>query len=224
MQRKLRRNLMIAVALVAVLVGALLAIAPEEAHHDHRTRAGTRQQRPRTQTELAADYLGLSRAQLRLRLRAGQTLSQIAGSTAERSTGGLIDALLAPHAAQLKAEGLSEGSERRMLARLRARALMTVEGRRSRHGDIPTAATKMGLSEAELRRRLRRGATLTQIADSTKRISATELIDALIAIKAQRLQVALHAKSITAAQEKTARASLRARVTREVNRKLLQND
>jgi hypothetical protein len=223
MQRKLRRNLMIAVAIAAVLIGVVLAIVPRGTHHDHRTRASTGR-RPHSQTQLAADYLGLSRSQLRLRLRAGQTLSQIAGGTAGRSTGGLIDALLAPRAAQLKAEGLSADRERTMLARLRARVRLTVDSRTARRGDIPTAATKMGLSEAELRRRLRHGATLAQIADSTKRISAAELIDALIAIKAQRLQVALRANSITAAQEKMASASLRARVTREVNRKLLQSD
>jgi uncharacterized protein YjeT (DUF2065 family) len=221
MQRKLRRNLMIAVAFVAVLVGVVLAIAPRRAHHDHRTKASTGQH-PHSQTRLAADYLGLSGSQLRLRLRAGQTLSQIAGSTAGRSTGGLIDALLTPRAAQLKAEGLSTGREHTMLARLRARILLSVNSRRARRGDIPTAAAKMGLSEAELRRRLQHGATLAQVADSTKQISADGLIDALIAIKRQRLQVALLAKSITAGQEQAAIASLRVRVTREVNRKLLQ--
>jgi hypothetical protein len=53
---------------------------------------------------VAAGYLGLSTAQLRSDLRAGDTLAQIAGSTAGKSQAGLIEALAAAHKAKLAGE------------------------------------------------------------------------------------------------------------------------
>jgi len=223
MKRHLRRNLMIGVALAALLAGVVIAVIPRSTHHHSHPRREVGQHRPSGESQLAADYLGLSRSQLRRRLRAGQTLAQIAESIPGRSSSGLIDALLRERASGFKLKEPPDKKERARLARLRARIVIEVNAQRARRGDIPAAALRLGLSEAELRRRLQGGQTLAQIARAGGRVSPTGLIDTLVGIKAKRLETALHARSITEAQEKAARASLRARVTREVNRKLLQS-
>jgi hypothetical protein len=222
MRGSLRRSLMFGVALAAVIAGVILAVTPHGSrHHAHPTRsAGPRG--PRSEAQLAAGYLGLSRSQLRRKLRAGRTLAQIAQSTPGRTSSGLIAVLLAGRSAQLESRGLPASKERARLASLRSQVLAAVSAQRARRGAIPVAAERMGLSEAELRRRLRGGATLAQTARATKRISVAGLIDVLMKIKTGRLRAAERSGSITAAQERTARASLQSRITREVNRKLPQ--
>lgn len=219
-KRDLRRNLLLAVALAAVSAGVIIAAAPGGNHHHGSSVQAPKQQRPRKESQLAADYLGLSRAELRRRLQAGRTLAQIVAETPGRSTHGLMDAMLGPRVEALEHSDLPRAVVEARVASLRAKVLaeMTESWRR---GDIAVAATRFGLSEEHLRKRLEAGETLWQIA-ATRKISRTALIGALVAVKGEHLEAALRNGSITATQERNALSSLRRRVARETNRKLLQ--
>jgi hypothetical protein len=95
----------------------------------HRPGAGRR-----PYLALAADYLGLSRAQLRADLRPGSTLGGIADGTPGRSRAGLIEALLAPAKARLAARvgagALTAANESKRLAML-TRRVQTIVDRRA---------------------------------------------------------------------------------------------
>ena len=220
MKRDLRRNFLIALALAAVIAGVIIAAAPGGDHRHGSFRQAPKQQRPRKESQLAADYLGLSRSELLRRLRAGGTLTQIVQGIPGRSTHGLIDAMLGPRVEALERSDLPRPVVRARVQSLREKVVaeMTEPLRR---GDMAVAAIRIGLSEDHLRKRLEGGETLAQIA-STKKISRTALIDALVAVKAERLEAALRNKSITAGQEQKGLALLRGRVSREADRKLLQ--
>jgi hypothetical protein len=219
-KRALRRNLLLALALAAVVAGVIIAAAPGGRHHHDPSAQASTQRRPRKESQLAADYLGLSRAELRRRLQAGRTLAQIVAETPGRSTHGLMDAMLGPRVEALEHSDLPRAVAGVRVAGLRAKVLaeMTESWRR---GDIAVTADRIGLSEEHLRGRLEAGETLSQIA-ATRKISRTALIDALVAVKGERLEAALRNGSITATQERKALTSLRARVARETDRKLLQ--
>jgi hypothetical protein len=79
----------------------------------------------------AARYLGISHARLRSELRSGRTLAQIAAATPGRSTGGLIDAIVAQRRARIEAAAsagrISRSREASSLAGLRRRVTAAVE-------------------------------------------------------------------------------------------------
>lgn len=136
---------MIAVAVAAVLAGSVIAIVsasgagrtPADAHVRTGERAGDQSHRGVGSLALAADYLGVSRAQLRRRLRTGATLADIANTTSGKSAGGLIDAIVAAKASRLAtaAGGADPSTARRSsrLARLRSRVTADVERVPSAH-------------------------------------------------------------------------------------------
>jgi hypothetical protein len=220
LKRDLRRNLLLALALAAVIAGVIIAAAPAGRHHHASSIQASTQQRPRKESQLAADYLGLSRSELRRRLQAGRTLAQIVAEMPGRSTHGLIDAMLGPRVEALEHSDLPKAVVGARVESLRAKVLaeMTESWRR---GDIAVAASRIGLSEDHLRKHLEAGETLSQIA-SARKISRTALIGALVAVKAERLDEVLRNGSITVGQEHKVLASLRRRVARETERRLLQ--
>lgn len=81
----------------------------------------------------AADYLGLSPGELFARLRSGQTLAQIAGSTSGKSVTGLIDAMTAAQQkavdAAVKDGRLSQAQADELTSRLKNRITELVNGR-----------------------------------------------------------------------------------------------
>lgn len=85
------------------------------------------------------------------------------------------------------------------------------------HGpDLATAATYLGLSEAELRSQLEDGKTLSQIAgDQGKSIDG--LIQALVDAKTAELEAAVQAGRLTEAQKQAILADLKQRITDRVN-------
>jgi hypothetical protein len=115
--RRLKRKLMIGVAVVAVLAGGTAAVVMASQSSAHRHRAGT--------LAIAAGYLDVSEAQLRGELRAGKSLAQIADGTGGKSTAGLVDALVAAkrHAidAALEAGVIKRAQADKLLSRLVAR-------------------------------------------------------------------------------------------------------
>ena len=222
---------MLGLALAAVVAGAIIAFASNGGHdHKHAKRShasGHRTNRHhashhrqiRGESQLAADYLGLSRAELRAHLKSGESMGQVAQTMPGKSASGLIEALLAPRVNQVRALKLPPRKERSRLQMLRTEIAGVVSEQRARRGDIPTAADYLGLSESTLRTRLRAGATLAQIANSTKGHSSAVLVAKILSVKAARLRAALTARSITAAQEKSALAAMQKRVAHEVGHK-----
>jgi hypothetical protein len=85
-------------------------------------------------------------------------------------------------------------------------------------GDIPVAASYLGLTTAQLRGELAAGRTLAQVASSTPGKSTERLIDAIIAARKANLEAAVAAGELTQASETAALSSLPARVKLRVNR------
>jgi hypothetical protein len=103
----LKRKLMIGVAVLALLVGTVLAIVTASGSSDAPSTqppvAGPMidDARPSGDLAIAAHYIGITRAQLRSELLAGSTLAEIANGAAGRSASGLKDVLFASRAAYL---------------------------------------------------------------------------------------------------------------------------
>jgi hypothetical protein len=211
------RRLMLGVALAALLAGVLIAVFAGGGHHG---RAGARAS-GRSDVQLAADYLGVSVPALRRELRAGTTMAAVAEETKGRSRTGLIEAVLAPRAAALRRQNLTPAEERRQLAHVRARILAEVGRARHHGGTVAVAATYLGIDEARLRARLRTGATLAQIAQSTSGRSTAGLIDALVGARRRAVDAAVRNGTITRRQQRAALTSLRIRLTSQVHRRLL---
>jgi hypothetical protein len=104
----LKRKLMIGVAVLALLVGTVLAIVTASGSSEGPstqppvTGPMIDDARPSGDLAIAADYIGITRAQLRSDLLAGSTLAEIANGTAGRSASGLKDVLFASRAAYLR--------------------------------------------------------------------------------------------------------------------------
>lgn len=124
----LKRKLMLSVAVLALLVGTVLAIVTASGSSEGPStqppvaRPLIDDTRPSGDLAVAADYIGIPRAQLRSKLLAGSTLAEIAAGTAGRSASGLMDALFATKAAYLSralaAGRLSEAKRASRLAKL----------------------------------------------------------------------------------------------------------
>jgi hypothetical protein len=80
----------------------------------------------------AADYLGLTPTELFAKLRSGQTLAQIAGSTSGKSVDGLIDAMTAAQKTAIdgavKDGRLTQSQADQLAARLKDRVTALVNG------------------------------------------------------------------------------------------------
>jgi len=142
--KKLKRNAMALVAVLAVMAGAVV-VASGGSHPANTRRANTAKAHSGKhgskgarsgQLAIAASYIGLSRPQLRRALRADGTLAAVAKATAGKSASGLIAALLQARAAKLKARSASSAAAqaklRGRLERLRERVTAEVNrpGRR----------------------------------------------------------------------------------------------
>ena len=84
-------------------------------------------------------------------------------------------------------------------------------------GDLSTAATALGLSEADLRTALESGKTLAQVAKD-KGVSVDTLVSALVKAEKERIAKAVTDGKLTQAQADEQLADLTKRVTERVNR------
>ena len=84
-------------------------------------------------------------------------------------------------------------------------------------GDLSTAATALGLSEADLRAALESGKTLAQVAKD-KGVSVDTLVSALVKAEKERIAKAVTDGKLTQAQADEQLADLTKRVTERVNR------
>jgi hypothetical protein len=137
----------LAVLLVAV-AAAFAALADSEATAQPAARGGL--------MSVAADYVGLTREQLRAELRHGQSLAQVAAAEAK-----------------LDARNLSEEREQHIRARLRQRIERLVDrpwrakglrARAAKRGLLAAAAGYLGVTRDQLRRELRAGRSLADVA------------------------------------------------------------
>ncbi len=218
-----KQRVMIGVAVMAVIAGAIVAIVTATGgSHTHRrsARAGA----GASELAVAASYVGLTRAQLRSDLQAGKTLAEVASATRGRSASGLIEALVKAKAARLDtalAHGKLSKARSATLAELRKRA--TVEVNRPRRavgvgGDLSATASYLGVTPTQLRRERRPVRSLAQIANATPGKSAAGLIEMLVRERKAELAAAAAAGSLSQASENRLLSTLRQRVTAEVDR------
>jgi hypothetical protein len=173
-----------------------------------------------------ATYLGLTQAELRTQLRAGKSLTQIAQAQG-KSVSGLQDVIYASAKKRLDqavARGrLTAAQEQTVLAALKSHLddIVTRTGRPAHGAGAPrfgaAAAKYLGLTEAQLHAELRSGKTLAQVATAQGK-SVDGLKAAILADAKSRLDQAVSAGKLTAAQAKTILAALTSHVDRLVNR------
>jgi DNA-binding phage protein len=186
--------------------------------------------------EAAAEYLGMTQADLREALRGGKSLAQVARDRG-KSVDGLVDALMTNAEAKLdravEAGKLTEAEKREMLSGLRERLTELVNGRfpepPERRGfgfrhDGPgpfamkfeAAAEYLGMTQADLREALRSGKSLAQVARDRGK-SVDGLVDALVANAEAKLDRAVEAGRLTEAEKREMLSGLRERLTDVVN-------
>jgi len=156
----------------------------------------------------AATYIGITEADLRTALQTGQTLAQIAVAHG-KTRDGLIAALSAEATKQITTAVDQPGTN------------FSGPGGRGGPGfrafnDEAAAATYIGITEADLRTKLQAGQTLAQIATAAGK-TRDGLIAALVADGNTKIEAALAAGKITAAQATAQKASLTTRVTAQVD-------
>lgn len=157
----------------------------------------------------AATYIGITEAELRTELATGKTLAEIAVARG-KTRDGLIAALSAEATRQITTAVDQPGTS------------FSGHGRGGPGGlritnDIAAAAAYIGTTEADLRTKLQAGQTLTQIATAAGKTRAG-LIAAMVADGNAKIDAALAAGTITAAQAAEKKAALTAYVTAEVDR------
>ena len=226
MTRTLRRKLLLGVALVAVLAGVTAAVVmaaqprttgrARHAHHAHHPRLGT--------LATAAAYLGLSHAQLRSELQAGRSLAQLANATPGKSEAGLVQAL--------------ERTARQRLAAAAARIPRVVAAQVAAVGGphgwfagnggqgghpagrlgrpLAAAAGYLGVSSQQLRRDLRSGKTLAQLAAATSGKSEAGLVEALVTARKAQLAARVASGALTQTRANEILPQLTARASAEV--------
>jgi len=158
----------------------------------------------------AATYIGITEAELRTELQTGKTLAEVAVAHG-KTRDGLIAALSAEATKQITTAVDQPGTT------------FTDRGGRGGPGgvrgltnDIAAAAAYIGTTEADLRTKLQAGQTLTQIATAAGK-TRDGLIAAMVADGNAKIDAAVAAGTITAAQAVEKKASLTTHVTAEVD-------
>lgn len=158
----------------------------------------------------AAAYIGITEAELRTELQTGKTLAEVAVAHG-KTRDGLIAALSAEATKQITTAVDQPGTT------------FTDRGGHGRPGgvrgltnDIAAAAAYIGTTEADLRTKLQAGQTLTQIATAAGK-TRDGLIAAMVADGNAKIDAAVAAGTITAAQAAEKKAALTTHVTAEVD-------
>jgi hypothetical protein len=180
--------------------------------------------------EAIADYLGLTAAQLRTQLESGKSLADVAKAQG-KTVAGLEDAIVADATSHLDAavaDGrLTKAQEASVLAELKAHVDDMVNrvgpgpGGPGRHGGGPfdpsAIADYLGLTAAQLRTQLESGKSRADVAKAQGK-TAAGLEDAIVAAATKKLDAAVAGGRLTAAQEASMLAELKAHVDDMVNR------
>jgi hypothetical protein len=177
-----------------------------------------------------ADYLGLTQAELRTQLQSGKTLADVAKAQGKTVTG-LEDAIVADAQTHLDADvtagKLTSAQAAAMLADLKSHVDDIVNnvgpgpgGPGGGHGgpfDQSAVTDYLGLTAAQLRTQLEAGKSLADVAKAQGKTVAG-LEDAIVAAATKKLDAAVTAGKLTAAQEATMLADLKSHVDDMVNR------
>lgn len=158
----------------------------------------------------AATYIGITEAELRTELQTGKTLAEVAVAHG-KTRDGLIAALSAEATKQITTAVDQPGT---MFTDRGAR--VGPGGARGVMNGIAAAAAYIGTSEADLRTKLQAGQTLAQIATAAGK-TRDGLIAAMIADGNAKIDAAVAAGTITAAQATEKKAALTAHVALEVD-------
>ena len=181
----------------------------------------------------AASYLGLTEAELRTKLRNGNSLADIATEQG-KSVDGLVDALVAAEKKQLgaavKAGKLTDAQRDRIETNLEDRVTDAVNAELpsfgfkfgpgaflpSRGSHLDAAASYLGVTESELQADLREGKSLADVAKEEGK-SVDGLVDALVAAEKKELDEAVQDGRLTDTQRDKLASTLEERVTDLVN-------
>jgi DNA-binding phage protein len=155
----------------------------------------------------AATYIGIAEADLRTELQTGKTLAEIAVAQG-KTRDGLIAALSAEATKQIATAVDRPGNSFSGPGRGGPGLRIT--------NDIAAAAAYIGTTEADLRTQLQAGQTLAQIATAAGK-TRDGLIAAMVADGNAKIDAALAAGTITAAQAAEKKASLTAHLTAQVD-------
>ncbi len=160
---------------------------------------------------IAATYIGISESELRTELRTGRSLADIAVAHG-RTRDGLIAALTAEANKQIATAvdqpGTNFGPSGRTGPGRPGVARIT--------SDLAAAANYIGITEADLRTKLRAGQTLAQLAVASGK-TRDGLIAAMVADATAKIDAAQAAGTLTAAQAAEKKARLTAHITAEVD-------
>jgi hypothetical protein len=191
------------------------------------TATGAKRHAPGVLLKAAAEYIGVSRAELVKEARAGQTLGQIALAHG-KSVDGLKAAMRAALEAKLdaavaagkltaaRAEAKLSRAER-LIDRIVAGRIAAPTQRAGKARFLNAAARYMGVTRQALAAELKAGKSLAQVATAHGKTVAG-LKDALIRPVQARLDKAVASGRITAAQAQTRLDKLSARLDRLINR------
>jgi polyhydroxyalkanoate synthesis regulator phasin len=176
----------------------------------------------------AADYLGLTPAQLRTELESGKSLADVAKAQ-NKSVDGLVQALYDARKkdldAAVKAGKLTQAQEDAILADLKSRLTDRVNGTAPPHfghgfmhfgGDLTAAAAYLGLTEAQLLTQLQSGKSLADVAKAQNK-SVDGLVQALYDVQKKQLDAAVKAGKLTQSQADAILADLESHLTDLVN-------
>jgi hypothetical protein len=220
-----RKNALLALAAAVVIAGIVVAVLSSGSASMHTPSATgaarARPSRPVSETAAAVSYLGLSRTQLRSKLRSGLSLSEVAAAIPGKSAHGLLELLVAARTAQFEASALarrlSPAARRPRIARLHARIEAQLE-RLPGYVDLAQSASYLGIPIARLRADLHAGKSLAQIADVTPGKSAAGLIGARVRGREAALEAEVATHAISRARASALIPALRNRIAREVER------
>jgi len=219
MSRVARRNLMLAVALIAVIAAVLIITLSGGSSHPRRGSAAAQTGSP-SAAQAASSYLGLGLTTVRRRLQNGETLAEIADSTPGHSAQALAGAIVAERVAKLRKQGATPAETAAAVRKLRAR-LRTQLRRKRRSGALVRSASRyLGIEEAALREQLRSGKTLAQVAAAHGH-SRQELVEGILRGRTLALEALRKRGQISPAEVKRALSLLRAKVVRVVEAKNL---
>ena len=182
--------------------------------------------------DAAADYLGLTEAQLLNELRDGKTLAQVAkahGKTADGLIQAMVDSAKKKLDEAVKAGKLTRSQADAVAADLEARITDLVNsetfGRMGSLGPhimkpflagVEAAAGYLGLTQAELRTQLESGKTLAEIAKAQGK-TAEGLVNALYDSQKKQLDEAVKNGKLTQSQADAIAANLKEGITALVN-------
>jgi len=173
----------------------------------------------------AASFLGMTVSALAVDLKAGKTLAQEAtakGKTADDLVGAIVAAQQKVLDSQNAAGWITDAQETALLAQFKAEVTRLVNvgppvPRVQKSGPFEAAADYIGVSVSELQTDLKAGKSLADIATAHGK-TVDGLVTALTAQEKQRLDAAVTAGAITAAQAQTIYSDLTKRVTDLVNK------